>query len=218
MFALFGIVFTTKLGAQSLSIAEVGTLKLSDVTTSSSINGKILVPALAENEGLLQIALGSKLQAFIQQYAKDGKTEIAIKLGLDIELITEKKSLLFPQETTFQVRFKGNYVGEQASSRPTIQVSGVPFFNTYKDVVRLYKQQVNSLILEIDKAPKMVGKITTNQDMVLPNSSKKISGKRKRFLWIFLTTSILGTAYLLSQDGKSSRGSDFPTPPNRPNN
>lgn len=206
------------LNAQSISVEEMGSLGLGDVRTSNSIDGRIIVPALANNEGILIIQLGKKLQAFLRGNTQNSEANLAIQLGRDIELLTEKKSIRFPQESTFQVRFKGYYVGKQASSRPTIQINGVSDFSTYKDVIRLYKQKVNTVILEIDTDPIVKNMDSLNNTLSTETEMKQLKSKRKKIFWLFITSSILGTAYVLSQDRGSGSSADFPTPPNRPNN
>jgi hypothetical protein len=203
---------------QDLKTQEMGTLGLSDVKTTTMLDNKIIVPPLGEDEGILRIELGSKLQAFLMSLSSNEKKTITIQLGRDVVLLTEVKSLVFPNENYYQVRFRGQYVGKQQSSRPTIQIKGLPYFSVYKDVVRLYKNKVNTVVLEIDKAPLFTESANYSAINSNQTANQKIKARRKKLLWFFILTSVAGTAFILTSNNGSDSGSDFPTPPNRPNN
>lgn len=215
---IFIITGYTLLNGQSLKTQELGRLRLSDVKTSVTLDNKIIVPTLGEDEGILRIQLGPKIQALLLNLGNANQAEITIQFGRDIVLLTEVSSINFPQETYYQIRFKGQYVGNQQSSRPTIQIGGLPYFSLYKDVLRLYKNKVNTAVLEIDKAPVFKNNADYSNLSTASAEKKKLKAKRKKILWLFVLSTVAGSAFLLTNNNGGNAGSDFPTPPSRPSN
>lgn len=216
----FLLLSASILAAQDQKLEELGQLKLSDVSISETINGNTVIPVLGEEEGILLINLGPKLQALLQSQVNNlnDDIEIAIQLGGDIELLTEKKSIRFPQQIAFEVRFKARYVGKQQSSRPTIQIAGLSYFSEYNDVIRVYKNKVNTVLLEVKQMPKFTVNSAIYGEVEIKKESKKVKGKRKKMIWFFILTSVAGTAYLLTTDHEKTSNNKFPLPPARPNN
>lgn len=216
----FLLLSASILAAQDQKLEELGQLKLSDVSISETINGNTVIPVLGEEEGILLINLGPKLQALLQSQVNNlnDDIEIAIQLGRDIELLTEKKSIRFPQQIAFEVRFKARYVGKQQSSRPTIQIAGLSYFSEYNDVIRVYKNKVNTVLLEVEQMPKFTVNSAIYSEVEIKKESKKVKGKRKKMIWFFILTSVAGTAYLLTTDHEKTSNNKFPLPPARPNN
>ncbi|MEX2345747.1 MAG: PEGA domain-containing protein [Balneolaceae bacterium] len=149
-FALTIIFFSSAFILNAQDVLRQGTFAVEEVSVTEDINGSIITPPLAPDEGMVVIKAARNNYFNIQDVARwlrNGDIQFN-RLNVDLGNVGVRNN------DEIQFRFKQNFIGDATTADRRMQIRHPEgHFENYFEMTRFYRQQVVALEIGVDREP-----------------------------------------------------------------
>ena len=169
LFVMVMLIDFAKADAQA--IIRPGVISIEERSVTDDLNGRVIVPALNENQGIVRISVARNSYFSVHDVARWLRNG---DMTFDrVEMETSNVSVR--SDDSIQMNFNHGFIGSSETVERRLQIRHPEaYFENYFDFIRLYKQKVVTLHIGVERDPQFAETFVPTGSLIVESDESEV--------------------------------------------
>lgn len=175
---ILGILFVAMFTVLDAAIADAqaiirpGVISIEERSVSNDLNGRVIIPALNENQGIVRITVARNNYFSVHDVARwlrnGDMTFDRVEMGTsNVSVRTDDDSI--------QMNFTQGFIGSAETVERRLQIRHPEgYFENYFDFIRLYKQKVVTFHIGVERTPQFAEAFVPRGNLIIESDEPEV--------------------------------------------
>lgn len=170
LFVMVMLIDFAKADAQA--VIRPGVISVEERSVSNDLNGRVIIPALNENQGIVRITVARNNYFSVYDVARWLRNG---DMTFDRVEMEKSNVSVRSDDDSIQMNFIQGFIGSSETVERRLQIRHPEgYFENYFDFIRLYKQKVVTFHIEVDRVPNFAEAFVPTGNLIVESNESEV--------------------------------------------